>query len=99
MSTFRHILMLRFNEDTTDDKKQALFAALASLPAKIPRIRRYEFGPDLGLAGNADFALVADFDTEEDWRIYQNHPDHQVVVRDLVAPITAEAIRVQYLLG
>lgn len=99
MSTFRHTLMLRFNEQTTDAEKQALLEALARLPEAIPQIRRYEFGLDLGIAGNADFALVADFDSAENWRIYRDHPDHQVVARDYVAPITAEAIRVQYLVG
>jgi hypothetical protein len=42
-------------------------------------------------------ALVADFDSEEDWRAYQGHPDHLALVDDLVKPIVMEAIRVQYL--
>ena len=99
MSTFRHTLMLRFNERTTDAQKQALLNALAQLPGTIPQIRRYEFGLDLGIAGSADFALVADFDSEQDWRAYRDHPDHRAVARDFVAPIIAEAIRVQYLVN
>ncbi len=97
MSTFRHTLMLRFNEEATEARQRALLEALAQLPEVIPQIRRYQFGLDLGIAGNADLALVADFDSEEDWRIYRDHPDHQVVARDYLRPITAEAIRVQYL--
>lgn len=98
MSTFRHTLMLRFNREATETQKQAFYDGLARLPRVIDVIRRYEFGPDLRLAGeNPDMALVADFDSEEDWRAYQEHPAHQVVVQDLLAPIVAETIRAQYL--
>lgn len=98
MSTFRHILMIRFRPEATEEQKQALYRGLGSMPAKIDLIRRYELGPDLGLIeGNPDMALVADFDSEEDWRAYQAHPEHQVLSRELVKPITAEMIRVQYL--
>lgn len=89
--------MLRFTREATDEQRQALYDGLAKLPDVIPQIKRYEFGPDLGLGDtNPDMALVADFDSEEDWRTYTEHPTHQVVVNDLVAPITKEAIRVQY---
>lgn len=98
MSTFRHTLMLRFTEASTEEQRAAMFSSLARLPAAIPLIKRYEFGPDLGLSENgADAALVADFDSEEDWRAYNAHPAHQAVLEDYVLPITREAIRVQYL--
>lgn len=98
MTTFRHNLMIRFTNEATDEEKQALLDGLAQLPKVIDVIRRYEFGTDLGLGdGNPDMALVADFDSEEDWRAYSDHPAHQVVVNELVAPIAAELIRVQYL--
>lgn len=90
--------MLRFTKESTEEQKKALFEGLARLPHVIPQIKRYEFGPDLGLGdGNPDAALVADFDSEEGWRAYSAHPAHQVVVNDLLAPIAREAIRVQYL--
>ena len=90
--------MLRFAKESTEEQKKALLEGLARLPHVIPEIKRYEFGPDLGLGDdNPDMALVADFDSEEDWRSYNTHPAHQVVVNELVAPIASEAIRVQYL--
>ena len=42
-------------------------------------------------------ALIADFGSEDDWRTYQDHPEHRVVGQDLVKPIARELIRVQYL--
>lgn len=97
MSAFRHTLMLRFTDDASDAQKQALYEGLARMPEVMDFIRRYEFGADLAIGeGNPDFALVADFDSEEDWRAYQSHPDHLVLINDLVKPIVKEAIRVQY---
>lgn len=97
MSTFRHTLMIRFTKEASEEEKKALFDGLAQLPKVIDVIRRYDFGPDLGLgADNPDMALVADFDSEDDWRAYQDHPAHEVVYRELVVPIARDLIRVQY---
>lgn len=93
------MLMVRFTKEATDEEKQALLDGLAQLPKVIDVIRRFEFGPDLGLGdGNPDMALVADFDSEKDWRAYLEHPAHRVVVEELVAPITRERVRVQYMI-
>ena len=59
----RHVVGLTWTADATEADATALRAALADLPGQIPEIRGYTFGTDLGLAdGNADFAIVADFD-------------------------------------
>jgi len=98
MSIFRHVLMLRFRDDATENQIEELYRGWARLPDVIEEIERYEFGPDLGLGqGNPDIALVADFDSEEAWRAYQKHPEHLVLVEDLVRPVAAEMFRVQYL--
>jgi len=52
------------------------------MPERIDQIRRYDFGPDLGLgSSNFDMALIADFDSEDDWHSYDAHPHHQVFIR------------------
>jgi hypothetical protein len=40
--------------------------------------------------------LVADFDSEEDWRIYAEHPEHRRLLTELIDPITARRERAQY---
>ena len=100
MTVFRHSLMIRFNDDATDEQKQALHDGLATMPDVMDFIRRYEFGFDLGHGSdNPDMALIADFDNEDDWRKYSAHPDHLDLINNLARPITAEAIRVQYEVG
>ena len=90
--------MINFTDDATEEQKQALLEGLAKMPQVMDFIRRYEFGPDLGLTeGSSSLAVVADFDSEEDWRQYSTHPDHLDLVNNLVKPIVAGSTRVQYL--
>jgi len=89
--------MLTFTNEATEEQKQALYEGLAEMPRVMEFIQRYEFGPDLGLReGNPSMALVADFDSEQDWREYSAHPDHLDLIEKLVRPITASSSRVQY---
>jgi len=41
---------------------------------------------------------VADFDSEEDWRRYSANPEHAAFA-ELVKTVSAELIRVQYLVN
>lgn len=92
----RHVVGLTWTVDATDADVAAVRAALAELPGQIPEIRGYTFGTDLGLVdGNADFAIVADFDDVDGWRRYQRHPAHQAVLTDRIRPILAARAAVQ----
>lgn len=94
----RHIVLFTWNDGTTEDDIAAVGDALATLPRLIPQIRRYEFGEDLGLAADPsfDFALVADFDDEDSWRAYLDHPEHVAVVTSAIRPVAARIDRIQY---
>ena len=94
---FRHVVMLRFADDTTDEQKEALRAGLRRLPELIPEISAYRFGDDLGLRDdNFDFVITADFDSFENYIVYRDHPDHQKAIADLIAPIMAARAAVQF---
>jgi hypothetical protein len=100
MSTFRHMLMIRYRDDVTDRQKKDLLEGFARMPKVMGFIRRYEFGHDLGNLGpgTPDVGLVADFDSEEDWRRYSANPEHAAFA-ELVKTVSAELIRVQYLVN
>ena len=98
MSTFRHIILVKYHRNVTGAQKQALLDGLAKMPQIMDYIRRYEYGPDLALRDDTyDFALIADFDSENDWNRYSSNPDHQILVHNLIRPIAEEMARVQYL--
>lgn len=93
----RHLVLLRFHEGTGPDQVEAVAEALRSLPGQIPELVDYRVGPDLGLAdGNFEFGICADFATEADYATYRDHPAHQAVIHDLIAPLVAARAAVQY---
>ncbi len=93
----RHVVCFRWNEGTTPEQVDEVVAALRELPGLIPEIRWFKFGPDMGVdAGNWDFAVVAEFDSIDDQTIYRDHPEHQRVITELIAPIRADRASVQY---
>lgn len=93
----RHVVFFRWKEETSDSDKKAVAKGLEALPAAIPEIRRYELGNDAGLAqGNFDFALIADFESLDDFKVYQAHQDHLRVIQDVIRPVIAARAAVQY---
>ncbi len=94
---FRHVVMFRFVEGVDPAAVAAMSAALDALPGRIGTIRRYEHGPDLGLnEANFDYVVVADFDDEEGFVTYRDHPTHQAFIRDHIADNVASRVAVQY---
>lgn len=94
---FRHVVLFRWKPDATDDDKAAVGRALAELPVAIPTLRDYRFGPDAGVnAGNFGFAVVADFDDVDGYLVYRDHPAHQAVIAEHIAPVLAERAAVQF---
>ena len=93
----RHIVMMKWRHGTTDDQVAAVVNGLSTMPDLIPGIKRYEYGSDLGLNdGNNHFALVADFESVDDFRGYSVHPEHLAVIDGAIKPIIESAVRVQY---
>jgi hypothetical protein len=94
---FRHVVLFRWKPGTSDDAKAAVQQALAELPAAIPTLRDYRFGPDADVnAGNFEFAVVADFDDVAGYLVYRDHPAHQAVIAEHIAPALAERAAVQF---
>lgn len=95
----RHVALFRWKPEATAGDVSKVEAALYQLPAKIPCIRSYRFGRDVGVQdGNADFAVVADFTDQEGLLTYASHPDHQAVIQNLIRPILAQREAIQYVI-
>lgn len=93
----RHVVMFRFEDGTAAEDIAAVREALGGLPAAIPEIRAYRFGPDAGINdGNFEFAVTADFADEADYLVYRDHPQHRQVITELIAPHVAERAAVQF---
>lgn len=97
---FRHVVVFTWTDDADEAARAAVADALAALPAAVGTVRDYRFGADAGVnTGNCDFAVVADFDDVDGYLAYRDHPEHQRVIRDHIAPILAARHAVQYTTG
>ena len=95
--SLRHLVLLRFRAGTSPDQVEAIAAALRTLPDQIPELAAYLVGPDLALSdGTFDFGIAADFASRADYETYRDHPAHQAVIHELIAPLVAERAAVQY---
>ena len=96
----RHLVLLKWTDEATTEQIDSVVAGLRGLPERIPEIRRYDVGTDLELReGTFDLAIAAEFDDENGWRTYVDHPDHLAVVNDQIKPILVNRASVQHELG
>jgi len=95
---FRHVVLLKWNDDATPEQRSAVRPALETLPAQIPEIRSYRVGVDAGMVptGNSDLVVVADFDDVDGYVVYRDHPVHQDVIARFIRPILASRAAVQH---
>jgi hypothetical protein len=94
---FRHVVMIGFSEEATEEQKQALRDGLAALPEHIPEIRMYRIGDDAGLSpDNYDLVVVGDFEDQDRFLTYRDHPVHQDLVKNLLRPIVARRAAIQH---
>jgi Stress responsive A/B Barrel Domain len=92
----RHIVMFTWTPQATPEQKQRVQTELRALPALMKGLRSYHAGPDAGLvAGNFDFAVIADFDDAESYLAYRDHPAHRAVIAESIAPIRQARSSVQ----
>ncbi|MEV0416615.1 Dabb family protein [Streptosporangium canum] len=94
---FRHVVLFTWAEGATDEQRAAVATELGKLPEIIAEIRSYAVGADAGVnPGNHEFAVVADFDSLDDYLVYRDHPAHQAVIAEHIKPILASRAAVQY---
>ncbi|MER6950628.1 Dabb family protein [Nonomuraea sp. NPDC000554] len=92
----RHVVLFTWTEAATEEQKATVAAELRKLPGVIPQLRAYTVGADAGInQGNYEFAVVADFDSVDDYLVYRDHPQHQAVIAEHIRPIMAGRAAVQ----
>jgi Stress responsive A/B Barrel Domain len=93
----RHVALLTFVDGATEEQVRAIEDALSTLPARLPQLRAYAIGRDLGInAGNASFAVVAEFANIDDYVAYRDDAEHRRIIAELISPILAARTGAQY---
>ena len=93
----RHVVMFKWNDDVDDEHVDATAAALDELSVRMPEVRGYRHGRDLGLTeGNFDYVIVGEYDSIDDYVTYRDHPDHQALIATYIAGRVSARSAVQY---
>ena len=83
--SFTHIVTFSWKTEHADET--ALTTALLALVRTLPGVDLYLCGPDAGVkTGNWDFGVVGRFATQDAFVHYRDHPEHQRILRELIAP-------------
>ena len=93
-----HVVVFRWKPEIAPSDIAAIEQQLATLPGLVPSIGTYRYGADLGASAavNFDFAIVATFDSIDDWRAYDQHPEHDRVRAEAIRPWVADRAAVQF---
>ena len=65
---------------------QKIKVAFEALPTTFPALKAMRVYPNENPAESVGFILEADLDTWQDLPLYAEHPEHQSVVKELIAP-------------
>lgn len=83
----RHVVLLKFTEQTSDEEIEDIAAALRELPGHLPAIRSYIVGRNLGISeGAADLAIFGEFDDVAGYETYRDDPEHQAIIASRIRP-------------
>ena len=89
--------MFRFAADTTPEQVEHMAEGLRLLPGQVAEVRAFTIGRDLGLREtNWDYAVVADFDDVDGWKVYAADALHLQVIAERITPIITERTSVQF---
>ena len=64
---------------------------------RSPRCARWRSAADLALReGNASFAIAAQFDDVDGFKVYADHPEHVRIIKELIGPYIESRHPVQF---
>jgi hypothetical protein len=95
---FRHVVLFKFKEGTTEPQIAQVVAAFRSLKDKIDVIQDFEFGTDMSVENKSQGFTHCFFVTFRDDKgrdIYLPHPEHQAF-GTLVRPLLDKVLVVDY---
>jgi heme-degrading monooxygenase HmoA len=93
----RHVVLFTWSREASADERQKVAYELRAIAPQMKGLRAYHVGHDAGIvSGNADFAVVADFEDAASFLAYRDHPAHREVIEEFIMPIAKQRVAVQY---
>jgi len=92
-----HIVLLRWTETASDAAKETVMTELRKLKGKIPGIVDLSCGTNFSDRSKGyTHGLLVRFTDRAALEKYGPHPEHQRVVQNLIKPIAADILAVDY---
>jgi len=89
-------VLFNWAQDANADALEAIRSGLDQL-AQLDMVVSYHHGPDVAVSdGNWDYALVADFESIEDYQRYAADSTHRDLVESLILPCMSNGATVQF---
>jgi hypothetical protein len=97
MSVVEHILLMKWNEQASQEAIDRVFLELRGLKEKIPGIEEVSCGKNFSeRAKGYTHGVVMRFKNRAALTAYFPHPEHQRVVKTWINPILAEILALDY---
>ncbi|MGK7924002.1 MAG: Dabb family protein [Spirulina sp.] len=92
-----HIVLFKWQESASSEAIATAIAALQDMQGKIPSIVDLSCGENFSdRARGYTHGLVVRFRDRAGLETYQPHPFHQDIIKNLIKPIVAEVLAVDY---
>jgi Stress responsive A/B Barrel Domain len=93
-----HVVAFRWKEGIPAGQIVSVKEQLTEFAASLPEVKSYRCGSDVRVSDmqNFDFAIVAEFDSVDDWRVYDKHPRHQEIRAGATGPWIEARASVQF---
>lgn len=93
-----HIVAFRWKQGMPAEHVATVQSQLKEFVAELPGVVSYRCGADVAASdmANFDFAIVAEFDSIDDWRVYDKHPRHEEIRAGVVRPWIEARAAVQF---
>ena len=91
-----HVVLLNWNSGVTEETILTVTNGFADLAKKIDEIKSYSFGPNMDLDGsNYQYALVAKFESLDDFNILQFYFDTSLTIAFLQFFLALQVLKVR----
>ncbi len=93
----RHIVLLTFRPEATEDRIEAWRAAVTEMCETSPEVLSFTLGANVGSGPNHhDYALVADFEDMDSFRRYVGAPAHKAYVENHARHVAGRIAAIQH---
>jgi hypothetical protein len=91
----RHSVILKLKKNISNESKKAFFDAVDKLK-EIPDVKTFEVLNQISPKNKFEYGISMEFDTNEKYENYSNHPEHVAFIQNFWIPNVADFLEIDY---